>query len=82
MKMPKQREVKTLIQGLQAAPRLQPKHYCDPLKRLTLVVVSRLVLAALLNSRHVGSAFKVIQRLRTTQVNTNYGVNSSPVSNG
>lgn len=82
MKMPRQREVKTLMPGLQAAPGLQPKHYCDPLKRLTPGVLSLLVLAALLNSRHVGHAFKVIQRLGTTQVNPNYGVNSSPVSNG
>ena len=68
MKMPGPREVKTLVQVLQAAlmklSHASTQTSCDPLKRLAPVVLTLLVFAALWNSGHAGRSLKEIQRLR------------------
>lgn len=61
-------------------PRLQPKYYYGPLKRVTWMVLSIFMLIALSISRHFGSAFKGSKRLRATQVSTNHSVNPSLVT--
>ena len=66
--MPGPREVKTLVQVLQAAlmklSHASTQTSCDPLKRLAPVVLTLLVFAALWNSGHAGRSLKEIQRLR------------------
>lgn len=74
MKIPKQGGVKTLVQGLQAAlmKLTQTSRSWDPLKRWTLMARNGFLLVVVLNSRHSGSAFKGIKRLRANQIRTHY----------